>query len=159
MVSNQRKIASINMGSLSENRFYQAMEKRGYRCLKTDKETDIHQHIDFFIVGKKKNVTVDVKGNNYRNSIWIEFKNVTGKPGWIYGNADYIVFDFTDLQYFIFVDREELLQYCTENVKKEITTLEHCTRKLYTRTDRKDLLTRLELTDLQKIKSFFIFHY
>lgn len=159
MISNQRMLSSIKMGNLSESRFHNACVKRGYKCLKTDNETDIHQHIDFFIVGKKRNVTVDIKGNNYKNSIWIEFKNVNGKDGWIYGSADYIVFDFTDLKYFVFVEREDLLQYCTENVTKQITTIEHCTRKLYTRNGRKDLLTRLELSDLQKIKSFFVFHY
>ena len=46
--------------------------------------------------------------------IWIEFQNVRGNAGWLYGEADNIAFETQDN--FIVVDRESLVNYVEEAV-------------------------------------------
>ena len=70
----------------------------------------MHSHIDYWLAmnpdGKKWGV--DVKGNNLPDEIWVEFKNVRGNDGWLYGGATIIAFDMPEEGGFSIVDREEL---------------------------------------------------
>ena len=59
---------------------------------------------------------VDVKGNNMPDEIWVEMKNIKGNHGWLFGEATTIAFDMPELTGFVIVDREELAEYCRDNV-------------------------------------------
>ena len=76
------------------------------------KEQDMHEHWD---VMDEMAVKYDVKGmKNYRRSDdkptdrlhWIELRNVNGKNGWLYGEADVIAFETR--KWWLLVDREDL---------------------------------------------------
>ena len=120
------------------------------------KEQDIHEHWDVMdVMGLK----YDVKGmKKYRRSDdnptdrlhWIELRNVNGKSGWLYGNADIIAFETR--KWWLLVDREDLVQF-VEGILDgwEVTTLKPVPYEIYQREGRNDLLTILPTVDLLSI--------
>lgn len=113
-------------------------------------------HVDFW----HDDQGVDVKGNNLPDEIWVEFKNVNGDDGWLFGEATSIAFDMPELAAFVVVDREELKQYCRDNVDfSEIVAKREAYKKCYRRKDREDLITYLVLSDLQELPSYDVVSY
>ena len=116
----------------------------------SNKLQDLYEHWDVKINGKK----FDIKGlkktkrsdsDTNENIHWIEIKGITGKLGWLYGDADY--FAFETLDYWIIVDKTKLQDYIKTNTIKEYT--EHPTiNKLYQRKNRLDILTIIKTLDL-----------
>ena len=96
-------------------------------------------------------------------TIWIEYQNGDGHPGWIYGEAKYIVFDF--YTNFIFVDREYLLQR-TNNLTKGSVYINNqeplnkyvyksqALYKPYRRDGRLDILTKIKTDDIMDLYSY-----
>lgn len=162
MISQERKDYSNQIGSKTEKMFEDACNKIGYKCRKTDDKTDIYSHIDFWVT-KENGVetSVDVKGGNHPECVWVEFKNVLGENGWLYGKASYIAFDMPEEQGFIVVSRSQLLEYCEINVEHVFVDKNNATRKLYTRSKygRKDVISRLELEDLKKLATYKLIKY
>jgi len=162
MINQERRDYSNRIGKETEKMFEEACSVIGYKCRKTDDNTDIYQHIDFWIT-KDTGVetSVDVKGGNHPDCIWVEFKNVRGDNGWLYGSAKYIAFDMPEEQGFVVVSRSELLNYCEKSVEKVFVEKKEATRKLYTRAKygRKDVISRLELEDLKKLTTYKLVRY
>jgi hypothetical protein len=154
MVNKERWDYCDKVGTDAEKMFVDACTNIGYVCTKSDTKTNMYDHIDFFVTRENGTTSVDVKGCNSPKEIWVEFKNVRGENGWLYGMAQYIAFDMPHAKGFIVVSRKELLEYCDNVVEKVYVSKEEATRKLYTREGRKDVITKLELTDLAKLKSF-----
>ena len=103
---------------------------------------------------------VDVKGNNLPDEIWVEFKNVNGNKGWLFGEATTIAFDMPELAGFVVVDRKDLADYCKENVDFSNTvSRKHAYKKVYRRHGRQDLITKLCLEDLQTLDSYRVMGY
>lgn len=122
----------------------------------------MHQHIDYWLAmssnGKKWGV--DVKGNNLPDEIWVEFKNVQGKPGWLYGGAAIIAFDIPEEGGFSIVDREELAFFCEKHVSKEtVSNKRDAYLKRYTRKDRQDVISILKLHDIKNLMSYRVWLY
>ena len=162
MVNQERRDYSNKVGSQTEKMFEDACSEIGYQCRKTDAQTDMYEHIDYFITRDNQTETsVDVKGGNHPNCIWVEFKNVNGYDGWLYGKAQYIAFDMPEEQGFVVVSRVQLLEYCDEVIEKIFVDKKNATRKLYTRADygRKDVISRLELQDLKKLSTYKLVKY
>lgn len=112
---------------------------------------DVHEHWDLSISGLR----VDVKGVKRVNRQgkkddrfhWLEFKNVRGNKGWLYGKADIIAFECND--YWILVDRLTLVDWA-----EEVVTMEHAHYPLYkikTRKGRKDIISLIKSDDLLEI--------
>ena len=158
-VSQERRQYSLNVGNDAEKRFVASCEKVGYKCEKSDEGVDIYEHIDFWVDRIENKTSVDVKGGNHPKVIWVEFNNVNGENGWIYGSAEYIAFDMPELEGFVMVTRTELLRHCDKVVEKVFVSKEEATRKLYQRKGRKDVISRLELFDLQGLNSYKILKY
>ena len=62
--------------------------------------------------GVPQEVTVDIKKKNGKNSnqwVYIEYKNSKGGEGWLYGGAQFVVFETSSS--FIFVPRKALINY------------------------------------------------
>ena len=103
---------------------------------------------------------VDVKGNNLPDEIWVEFKNVKGKDGWLYGGATIIAFDMPEEGGFAIVDRGELAFFCEKHVKNEkVTDKRDAYLKRYTRKDRQDVISILKLHDLKSLTSYRVWEY
>ena len=101
----------------------------------------MHEHIDYWLAmnpdGRKWGV--DVKGNNLPDEIWVEFKNVRGNPGWLYGGAAIIAFDMPEEGGFSIVDRQELAFFCEKHVAHEVchrTRRTHTSKATLAKTDR-----------------------
>lgn len=54
---------------------------------------------------------------------WIEFRTTGGKPGWLYGEANFLAFEKEDK--FTLVERDKLREWLEENVEKDYVTLAH----------------------------------
>lgn len=117
-------------------------------------EHDINGHWDVEIdVGTK--IKVDVKSlkkeNRYdaftnENFHWIEIKNVMGKKGWLYGEADMFAFELED--YWVMVEKKALQDFIANKCKgKKIGTIKSV-YDLYRRKDRKDVVVKIKTIDL-----------
>tara|TARA_Y100000004_G_scaffold194297_1_gene258554 strand:- start:21 stop:602 length:582 start_codon:yes stop_codon:yes gene_type:complete len=95
-------------------------------------------------------------------TIWIEYQNGDGYPGWIYGEAKYIVFDLYSK--FIFVDREYLLQRANNLTKGSVyigdqepfnnyVYKSQALYKPYRRDGRLDILTKIKTDDIMDLYS------
>lgn len=139
------KTIFLKNGKLVEDKFKELFAN----SIEANKTENIYEHWDIKIP-----IKVDVKGLKkiFRSDVstnedfhWIELKGITGKLGWLYGDADYFAFE-TEL-YFIIVEKFNLQNWISENVIKEF--YEHPVKnRLYRRKDRLDILTLIRTIDL-----------
>jgi hypothetical protein len=115
------------------------------------KEQDINEHWD----------VMDADGNRYDVKImkryrrsdpaptdrlhYVELRNVLGKNGWLYGQADFIVFETR--QWWLVVKRNDLVKFIEGAVWGETTETPQ-PYKLYQREGRQDLMTIVPTVDL-----------
>lgn len=129
----------------------------------SDADTDKFKHIDIIT----SEYTVDVKGIKKVNRWdehpnpdihWIEFVNVRGKRGWLFGEADYIAFEQPD--HFVVVDRKKLASYCKEIMKgKKEAYSANCEKQLHTyyfRPNRNDIIILLHISEINNLKEFIV---
>lgn len=81
--------------------------------------------------------------------IWIELKNVQGRKGWVYNEADYIAFERS--KEFLVVKRLSLVDLIDNIVDLDDMVLspDECMYNVYSRVGRKDLLTKVTVDDLR----------
>jgi len=159
-LSKERIDFSNYQGSKSQNLFVKLCNSIGYKCTKSTKNQDIYQHIDFWIERTDGTTTsVDVKGMNKVNALWIEFKNVNGNDGWMFGDQELIAFDIDELKSFAIVKRVELLNLCRLIIKNEFVNKTNAHKKLYQRKDRKDVISILHLNDIKNLSSYKLLKY
>ena len=161
-MNNSRRRYSNATGRVAEVRFIRSARKKGLLVNKSSHTEDIHDHVDYWLAMSSNGNRwgVDVKGNNLPDEIWCEFKNVQGKPGWMYGGATIIAFDMPEEGGFAIVDREELAFFCEKHVSNEVVTdKRQAYLKKYTRKDRQDVITILKLHDLKSLMSYRVWDY
>jgi hypothetical protein len=161
-MNNSRRRYSNATGRVAEVRFIRSARKKGLLVNKSSHTEDIHEHVDYWLAMSSNGNRwgVDVKGNNLPDEIWCEFKNVQGKPGWMYGGATIIAFDMPEEGGFAIVDREELAFFCEKHVSNEVVTdKRQAYLKKYTRKDRQDVITILKLHDLKSLMSYRVWEY
>ena len=161
-MNNSRRRYSNATGRVAEVRFIRSARKKGLLVNKSSHTEDIHDHVDYWLAMSSNGNRwgVDVKGNNLPDEIWCEFKNVQGKPGWMYGGATIIAFDMPEEGGFAIVDREELAFFCETHVSSEVfTDKRQAYLKKYTRKDRQDVITILKLHDLKSLMSYRVWDY
>lgn len=147
-------------GKRTEEKFKAVASDIGYDVVKSDLQTDIKKHIDFFLTNDGVTIGVDVKGNNKPHEIWCEFKNVGGNTGWMYGEADIIAFDMPSEECFFIVDREELVSLCEFVVSdKLVYNKSEAFRNKYQRKGRKDEITIMTKDDISSLISFSVWGY
>ena len=131
----------------------------GFSVLKSDKSSDMYEHWDF----KVNNSLVDVKGlkkvsrsdrNFSHDKTWVEFQNVRGSDGWLKCCSDFIAFEQVD--HFLVVSREDLLNYCLDSVRQETVHISsEAFYKMYSRKGRRDVISLISLNEMKKsIKSW-----
>tara|TARA_R110000744_G_scaffold279186_4_gene391418 strand:- start:19627 stop:20121 length:495 start_codon:yes stop_codon:yes gene_type:complete len=161
MVSQSRRLYSAQRGKVSHNRFCAACEfNKRYETRNSSRNEDMFDHIDVWV--KRRDgieYGVDVKGGTTYDTVWVEFKNVRGDEGWLYGKASYIAFDMPEEGGFLVVPREELRVYAEANVSKEFVGKQDAYKKYYQRKDRQDVITKLNVSDIKGIKGFTLLRY
>lgn len=129
----------------------------GGQLLSVSQNDDIKKHIDvrWHPVNKSKPCTFDVKGlkknnrsdtNLSYNKTWLEFKNVNGEPGSLYGKQDYFAFELKDE--WAIVRREELLKNTLNNIKDNTiyTVNPYQDFLYYQRNGRQDKIVRVPIS-------------
>lgn len=141
-------------------------ETLGGECKKSSFKEDRYQHIDFWWNSPRKGILgIDVKGmkknkrtdKEFDDSIhWVEIKNVGGKPGWLYGEANYIA--FVTKKQIIFAKLKKLQSFIEEKIKDKVTTTVNPNECYipYQRYGRKDLIVKCMTNDLLEISDFTI---
>jgi hypothetical protein len=145
------------MGESAENIFESLAKEKKLNPVRTTRKQQI-AHIDFILTAKngvKYFVDVKARKRSARNNsklsddlIWIEFKNVAGNNGWLYGSADYIAFEREND--FVIVSRANLVTLCERIVNLNSITKDpkDALYKLYTRTDRRDKICMIKMQDI-----------
>lgn len=140
-------------GKKAEDNFALLLKGRGWDVRESNQNTDIYDHIDLFMT---KTVSVDVKStkrvtkNKDDTYHWVEIRNVHGKLGWLYGNADY--FAFETVRYWMLVRRERLADFIAKTIAKVyVDDKTDALYKLYSRKGRKDIITLVKSLDLMAI--------
>lgn len=120
---------------------------------------DINRHFDLSYAGMK----IDVKGLKkiYRQEPvtnqefhWIEFKNVAGNKGWLYGDADIFAFELNIS--FLCVRKEKLQELIHNYCAAKYLMVNREPYRLYRRPGRNDILTIAKSLDLAQISDFII---
>ena len=83
---------------------------------------------------------------------WVEGTNVKGNPGWLKGDANYIVFEREDC--WLTVNRQELLDFVQEKLSKNSYATGKKPYHIYQRSEwgRKDKITLVPFKDIEKLK-------
>lgn len=145
-IGTNEKLAFLKKGKEIEERFSKMFNDAN----PATEEEDIKNHVDL-----KFTVGVDVKGmkkvsrsdqETNENIHWVELKNVNGKKGWLYGEAEFFVFEIKN--YWIVVDKIDLQDFIAEKCKDKIRVNKPELYKLYQRKDRKDIITLVTSYDL-----------
>mgnify|MGYP003650210632 FL=1 len=156
---------NMELGLKTENLFEEVAKKENFIVLKSSLSEDRYKHIDFFLEQDHFKYSVDVKARKKTNRddakvndewTWIEFKNVLGRKGWLYGEADYIAFERADD--FLMVNRENLVKFCEDKVDLEtmVSRAYQAEYKVYQRQGRRDLITRIRMDDLTNLEGNII---
>lgn len=145
-------------GAKAEDRFVEIVKKKKIDFRKAEKEEQ-KRFIDIILKINNKVVGIDVKAiKNIKRGIedsefpiWVEFKNVWGGRGWVFGSADFIAFERPNN--FIIIKRKSLLNWCVENIdfENKVTNPKNAYKKVYTRRGREDLITYVKYSDISHL--------
>ncbi len=143
-------------------KFQETALSRNYK-LQTPSASQKADHIDFLMLGQSKNkttvaVSLDVKCKTDSNSDkwqWVELKNSKGKPGWLYQEADFVVFERK--KDFLLVNRKNLVNWLnlTSKVRYDLPTVSkpwQAKYRLYARPDKREVITQIQSSDLLDIE-------
>jgi hypothetical protein len=141
---------------LAENTFKKIALSKGFLVKDASKRQQL-SHIDFFVEDKNKKIyTFDVKARKKISRsdsltaddlIWVEFKNVAGADGWLYGAADYIAFERESD--FLIINRKNLVTLCERIVQnKKVSSSKEALYAKYTRDGRKDEISLIKMEDI-----------
>jgi hypothetical protein len=150
-------------GNNAESLFVQILKEKN--CFEREAtRQEQFDHIDYFAKKNGTRISFDVKARKKKsrndsevddNLIWVEFKNVSGKNGWLYGKAKCIAFEREND--FVLVERTALLEFCEKKVeKKKALFSRDALYKHYTRDGRKDLLSIVKMEDIMKELEVFV---
>ena len=156
-----QRIEPSEMGRRAEELFALIAKRRGWAVAPAPREANIHEHWDFEIAenGYKRKVEVKALKRAARRDnkmeegwVWIEFRNVRGEAGWLFGRANWIAFETESS--FIIVDRHDLYQLVRRVVDREakVESARGAKYKTYTRKGRPDQIAQIKLEDVVKIK-------
>ena len=155
----------LQSGLGAEELFDQIAISKHLEIKNARRRENMQKHIDKYVTDDVGTWSVDIKArkktrrsddNAQDDWIWIEFQNVRGNTGWLYGEADCIAFETQDN--FVIVEKDSLIKY-VENVVdmgKSVKYSSQARYRTYRRANRNDLLTMVELSEIKKNCDHFI---
>lgn len=143
---------SWNRGQEIEKEFADLLRIRDPYFRKANKREQ-YNHIDYLT----RFGTIDVKAKKKLNRsdkseqddlIWLEFKNVQGKNGWLNSNVDIIAFERDND--FVLAQRKNILYWAQRacDLNKTVQYSKDALYKGYTRKGRKDLISIVKISDM-----------
>lgn len=153
------------IGDTAEENFMIALYKKGWPFDKSTQHEDMHHHIDFWVQSPNNTRrSFDVKAykkSAKQGNLLIEFKNVSGNKGWLYGKADFIAFDFND--HFLCVVRSELAQLAESlcDLTQKVDNINKALYKSYGRErwGRGDQVSLIKIEDVKENLNYFTIEY
>lgn len=155
------KKCAVN-GRNAELQFIQIAKQKNVflKDLTGDLQEQIHSHSDVQLLINGRVIRVDVKAiKNIKRGqssnelpIWLEFKNVNGHHGWLFGKSELIAFEMNN--HFAIFPRKQLILWCEENIDLSNKTLfaSEAYKKSYTRNGRKDIISFIYFEDIAELK-------
>ena len=152
--------AKGHSGRMAEIKFYHIFKYTVDEKLRwATKQENIYKKYDV-VSSLEKFGNMDIKAEKDaldHGTVWVEYQNGDGHPGWLYGEAKFIVFDLYSK--FIFVDREFLLQRANNLTKGSVyignqeplnkyVYKSQALYKPYRRDGRFDILTKIKTEDI-----------
>lgn len=151
------------MGQAAENLFARIAEARGFKAIEASLQNDINEHWDFLIEKGTRQFRIDVKAMKRMSRhdrevqdrwVWIELHGVRKyDAGWLYGGkADLIAFE--KRRSFLLVKRLDLIALVEKIVDftARVDSAREANYKIYSRPNRCDRITRIEIEKLNSIK-------
>ncbi len=142
-------------------KFREEALSRHYK-LKTPSPSQKASHVDFIMLGLSPSkttlaVSLDVKCSQDNSSDkwqWLELRNSKGKPGWVYQEADFVVFETK--KEFLLVNRKKLVNWLntTNKVRYDLPVVKkpwQAKYRLYSRSEKKEVITQVKTSDLADI--------
>jgi len=136
----------------AEQQFHSLLADLGANPKAANKH-DQFTHIDIHAFSRLK---FDVKarkrthrdGNTQDEFVWVEWDNVRGEKGWLFGEADYIALERE--KDFVVVKRDELAALCEMFVDLDASVIEanKALYKVYQRKWRKDRISMIQFQDI-----------
>lgn len=95
--------------------FSEACRKKGL-ILRESAYTLKRNYSNFTLEGKnrKKSYIYLKKVQTNKSFVWVEVKNKAGKPGWLFGSSDFLVFDTKSS--FVLVLKEKMIKFIMKNL-------------------------------------------
>jgi hypothetical protein len=158
----------LQQESSYKNLFEESASHKGYTPRKKNRGDENCKNVSHILTGKGKEgkpikIKVDLKKiknkKQDQNWLWIEFKNASGRSGWIHGDAHFVVFERKED--FVFVNRKELLSWIGASNKIRydlpfVTLAKKAKYRIYKRAGEKDEITQIKVDDIKDLKSFQI---
>jgi hypothetical protein len=154
---------SLEIGESAQSQFAEIARRKGWSASRASGECDRNEHWDFLIEKGEQKFKVDVKSrkrigrgdSKFQDEwIWIELHSVrTDNPGWLFGStADLIAFETKDS--FVMVQRPDLICLVEASVdfKSRVSTAKEAQYKIYSRRNRPDKITLIELEKVKTLK-------
>lgn len=147
------------MGEFAELTFGSLLSQKGK--VRIANRSEQMNHIDFILThpdGKQTKYDVKARKRVSRSDnsvsddrVWIEFLNINGDFGWLYGHSDYLVFERNED--FLIVSRLVLQKFAEEkcDLKQMVTSSSNALYVGYRRAGRGDLLSMVKTSDIAKI--------
>lgn len=162
-------------GHSAEKSFVQLAEEKSFAVAAATRNANMFAHIDFVLTKTPEGATnpltlkVDVKSRKRTSRkdtkfnddwIWLEFRNVQGKNGWMKGESTHIAFERE--KEFVLVPRLGLYKWAKQEIIKRYGSGEKMSikcvaknsadsrYKCYTRYGRQDLLTQVNYEEMLK---------
>jgi len=142
------------VGKLTEKSLARLLKK----VIEASEEQDKTEHWDIQGELDDELLKIDAKSlkrqNRYdplpnENHHWVEYQNVRGNTGWLYGEADAFAFEVND--FFILVRKSVLQKFMEEKTKGKVLEGSKDPYTLYQRKGRKDIVVKVKTLDLMRI--------
>jgi hypothetical protein len=141
------------------SKFIELAQAKGY-IVKKPTSAQFNRFINFVIVGKGKDskpqpVSLslkNLKSGKMPKWLWVEIKNREGSPGWLYGDADFIVFELVDE--YLFVNRKNLVEFVHSNIDFSMPLVQNTWEAKYKMYQRNGSLDQITQIKLDHLKSF-----
>lgn len=155
---------SFDLGDRAEDEFVKIAQANGLEITESSRHDNMRNHIDYRVWkpnDEDKKWSVDVKSRKKTNRkdknvqddwVWIEFQNVNGNKGWLYGKADIIAFERADD--FILINRKTLVEIAEKLVDMDslVNRAGKARYALYKRFDRNDRVSMIEMSKILNAK-------
>ena len=138
--SKNKKKKDLERGKIAEKEY--AKLYKNCEVVFSEGKTDWEEHWDVMISGVK----IDVKAikKEDENIHFVEFRNVLGNKGWLYGDADGFAFETKD--YWIEVKKDRLQEMVHEKCMDKVMGWDFY--EMANRPGAKDLFTKVKTLDL-----------